>query len=1235
MSADGAPDQSSILAPATPPTSPMQPLSPTASADSPATRKRSPTPLSAEDRSVRRRVPADIAPQFSLRTVETTAMQIVAVHRALDPRRLGEITTRESPLYASLAMSWLDGAPIYLCWGSLARTDTMHPFADHMPLRRLGKLRFMPWEQQHERSQPPRSHPAWCISDLAPGLPTPMAQHVVDAVLDQPLAAIVPGPPAPRRYAILPTTAATPIPLPEPFRAVVSEQFLSRLLLLRRPDDASLPLSASMHLVVGLMVIPPGSQGSELPRPYMVPLRMALSMSLAMFSGLADRFSSIGPGCNRLCSTTVTAALCGACPTPCLAPRKELLCRMLYRYIPQLLARGTLPFIVSPHSECWTNIPPIFPRTSSAEPPPRPAPPFCIATRCDGEDLEEILGEPPLWIEFPASAYACQSCKAAAAEHSATPGMVFAAQTMVRFLQTRCGLRWNAAKGEIYGMHPTAVPHLLAFFVPFRDDAPPCLFGCKLNPEDVSDARDHLMHGSFSAKHAATTSAVAHTVGLKMIEVAARHLTGDAFTGILAAAMYLQQCAKLMQSAMFEAPDDPKLFALRRVELNAPITGFPIGIRGTLSIGIAAASPGPASAPGGSPAASPGPASAPGGSPAAPGGSPAALASAPTIFGLPMSSVTPTIALNFLSPMAVAPASSSALPWCPCCRIRTPCIHSVRFFCTQPEAAHAELWAQLRDRTWGVGAAMQDRLDHWLEMTRAYSTAVAEAPAPMPFATALACAVAEAILERAIVPRCPSCDTAYQLDSGCTHVFCSACGEHHCHCCMRRFVDHRQPTMLGSLHSETKAFLRRLKQDARPSSLPPLLRPCTIEHACQVAEQFALGIASEDALWRPDFMDPRNATSRATLGCSDRFYHSIRDPEARANECPLMPDDVAYYDRDEAHEMVWDDTLFRIPRTNIFDGPTAASRHPVLEDIGRRMYLASAASEQLGDHDTATAFAYSGALAMIRVAHVARYIADETTWPWANAEGEEERRSPRAEGGGERSPRAEGEEERRSPRAEGGGERSPRAEGEEERSPRAEGGGERSPRAEGEEERSPRAEGEEERSPRADGEAPSSAPCRPNALRALWPVLMFGGRRWAEGVGDDRARYLAPLTVPCLLWLLDRPVRSLVDIPARVPESEHTSPLLAPVPDSIETAMSLRQRLLVTVHYFFHPYIPGLSKRGRARSAAGSQELSSQEDDEVIDQDEVYRNARVHAKACSLVELTEAGLYARFDLTSL
>jgi hypothetical protein len=54
-------------------------------------------------------------------------------------------------------------------------------------------------------------------------------------------------------------------------------------------------------------------------------------------------------------------------------------------------------------------------------------------------------------------------------------------------------------------------------------------------------------------------------------------------------------------------------------------------------------------------------------------------------------------------------------------------------------------------------------------------------------------------------------------------------------------------------------------------------------------------------------------------------------------------------------------------------------------------------------------------------------------------------------------------------------------------------------------------------------QCPEMADSNATALRWVWPVLLFAGQRWADGLSEDELR-ASPLTVPCLLWLLQQPV---------------------------------------------------------------------------------------------------------------
>ena len=59
---------------------------------------------------------------------------------------------------------------------------------------------------------------------------------------------------------------------------------------------------------------------------------------------------------------------------------------------------------------------------------------------------------------------------------------------------------------------------------------------------------------------------------------------------------------------------------------------------------------------------------------------------------------------------------------------------------------------------------------------------------------AIVCSKMWAVLQDVVFPRCPICRSAFELDSGCTHVCCSKCGHHHCYTCGRQFLGPQPPT---------------------------------------------------------------------------------------------------------------------------------------------------------------------------------------------------------------------------------------------------------------------------------------------------------------------------------------------------------------------------------------------------------------------------------------------------------
>jgi hypothetical protein len=1067
------------------------------------------------DRHMRRRVGSAVmgetavatgtSPSFTLEDVQTIAMQVRAIQRASHESRLGAMANDPISMRAAFPMSWLDRAPLYVCWGSATgRGGAPIPLTEQMPVLRVGQLRFRPWEKAGV------ALPSFCIE------PHTEAQYLPYA-LRQPTSA---------RYAALtrhPFVVAIPesvtctlpigtytdisrsavfdearaqsaMPLP---RILIDDDFLAKLVLLRQPDAPDSPLVTSRHLGVLLLILGPHS---PFPRPYMVPLAAAIAMSMRMFCRVAMAHRP-GPALWWEFYGQLGMMLKESMTAGTAAPR----------------------FLLSPHSESWLPTPPFQPRVSQAEPMPSPAPPYCIIMRAFGDELEEMMDTPPLWIWMEAPMSVCDSCQRAASENSTSSGMTFAAQNLVRYLQAQCGLRWESSPGGgVFGLQLSAAPVLLAYMTPSGSESKECLFGCTASARSIELVREIVAHGIYAAQPTLARVAVVDRIADRVMEAARGSTHHETRISTAAAAAYLRAIADSVRATVV-MPERRGLFALRRVDIRAPVARLPAWIDA---------------------------------------GSRSDLT--------PIGAGSRAESANGSSqPAAPAPA------WCHRCKMTAPCLHAVRLIATPDERnvtgkAHWDLMrACVDDET-------REQMDFWMTMVCEYRVALAAEggmhPVPVMgselYATAMACMVTARALDLACIPRCPTCGTAYQMDAGCTHIRCSACGDHHCHCCMRRFVDHRQPTTLSSLRAEVQSFLADQLVSRRDGSSP--LSVCPIEHPSDVAELFALNPVVEKAL--ADVTEPDAESSQRPLDCGDRFYHALRgsgdQSSFRTTTCPLVPDDVALWDPDDDDMLYdWDDTLFRVPRTNAFDAPRGTARESVVVEIGRRMYLAGAASNNLGEEGRRTAFAYSGALALIRVAFAVRRVTDALEM------------------------------------------------------------------------------------------------CPAYAVEKTWPVLMFAGRRWAEAIPDDRARYQAPLSALCMLWLMDRPVISTTgeadnDLADTTESTESTdtetsaggepppgegaaaegisaassaptspqggepvataasfSPLMGSAEDSIRNALSLRLRLMSTMHAFRNP--------------------SAESSDDVVDRDGVSRDVVLHMKWMGLSQLCPTrrpGLYASMNV---
>jgi len=1058
------------------------------------------------DRHMRRRVGSAVlgetavatgtSPSFTLEDVQTIAMQVRAVQRASNESRLGALADDPTSLRAAFPMSWMDRAPLYICWGSAAGGGGAPiPLTEQMPVLRVGQLRFRPWEKAG------KFLPSFCIEPHAeaPHLPyalqSPTSARYA-ALTKHPFVVAIPESITTTTlpigtYTDISRTAAfdearaqsvTPLP-----RILIDDDFLAKLVLLRQPDAPDSPLVTSRHLGVLLLILGPDS---PFPRPYIIPLGAAIAMALRMFCGV--------PMAHR--------------PGPALWWE-------FYGHLGVILKQSVTAgragprFLLSPYSESWLPTPPFQPRVSQAEPMPLPAPPYCIIMRAFGDELEEMLDSAPLWISMEARMSVCDSCQRAAAENSTTSGMTFAAQNLVRYLRAQCGLRWESSPGGgVFGLQLSAAPVLLAYLTPSGAESKECLFGCTASARRIELVREIVAHGIYAVQPTLARIAVVDRIADMAMEAARGSTHHETRIATAAAAAYLRAMAESVRATVV-LPERRGLFALRRVDIHSPVARLPAWIEAM-------------------------PAAEADSQPAAP------------------------------APPPLTPA------WCHRCKTTAPCLHAVRMLATPDErrATGQVHWNLIRA---SVDDETREQMDFWMTMVCEYRLAMgAEGnlhPDPVQgselYATAMACMVTARALDLACIPRCPTCGTAYQMDAGCTHIRCSACGDHHCHCCMRRFVDHRQPTTLGSLCAETRSFLA--EQRAAPHDASGPLGVCPIEHPSDVAELFALNPAVQRAL--ADVTEQDADASQRALECSDRFYHAVRSSgdasSWRSTTCPLVPDDVALWDPDDDDTFYdWDDTLFRVPRTNVFDAPRGVARASVVVEIGRRMYLAGAASKNLGEDGSSTAFAYSGALALIRVAFAVRRVTDALEM------------------------------------------------------------------------------------------------CPAFTVDKTWPVLIFAGRRWAERIPDDRARFQAPLSALCMLWLLDRPVVSTtgetgagLEGSTESTESTETetaagggaggevggepgneggpaarssprggepvttaasmSPLMGSAEDSIRNALSLRLRLMSTMHAFRNP--------------------DFESSDDVVDRDGVSRDVVLHMKWMALSQLCPTrrpGLYASMNV---
>jgi hypothetical protein len=302
-------------------------------------------------------------------------------------------------------------------------------------------------------------------------------------------------------------------------------------------------------------------------------------------------------------------------------------------------------------------------------------------------------------------------------------------------------------------------------------------------------------------------------------------------------------------------------------------------------------------------------------------------------------------------------SSSPAVPWCRLCNIECPCLRSAPALLASPH-----LW---EDVISAAGPEVRDRLVFWRQSAERYVAAVIEAKAEAPFpaadvpAVAVACCAAERIIDRSCGLLCPTCDTRYVVERGCTHMNCVTCGEHHCNCCLRRFARADQPRTERDLWREVAAVIDR---EGGEEAAPGPVAPCKLAFPHQIASVFALTAEREKALRS----GAERRSSDRYMGCQSRFFHSNSTPEGV--HCPTYQHDFL----DELAEDP-DETLFRIPKTNFYD----ETAHSIYKEFAMR-FRANGAVEDEGSGGESAEFDLEaqGMLAVFRIVHGFRAVID-------------------------------------------------------------------------------------------------------------------------------------------------------------------------------------------------------------------------------------------------------------------
>lgn len=147
---------------------------------------------------------------------------------------------------------------------------------------------------------------------------------------------------------------------------------------------------------------------------------------------------------------------------------------------------------------------------------------------------------------------------------------------------------------------------------------------------------------------------------------------------------------------------------------------------------------------------------------------------------------------------------------------------------------------------------------------------------------AIACSKLWAVLQDVVFPRCPICRSAFELDSGCTHVCCGKCGHHHCYTCGRQFLGPQPLTFEG------------LRGAVRESAMSAEVIEKTV--ALNMGNHAGLCVFGSDGAGLDVQISEPQQQWLDQLYCAmpaSRFSHALSDyTEMTVCDCPLYIDDM-------------------------------------------------------------------------------------------------------------------------------------------------------------------------------------------------------------------------------------------------------------------------------------------------------------------------------------------------------